>query len=207
MGKKIFAAIFAILLLFSCTACHMVFVNEEKDLAQAVATINGVEITKGDVMAIYNTYRYSNKLTPENQTTEEYIETYKTVLQKVYDTLIEYQLILQYGDKYASTEITDAMREEIDADIKSLTDNITTSIMSEVEEAAGKDPTMNVDDEVAARLAAQLEYRGISTGAYKARLEMEAIMNAVGDVIRTAYAPTDEDLQEYYEAELVSQKD
>ena len=40
------------------TSCKMVVKDEEKDLDQVVATVNGVEIKKTDVLAAYHSYRY-----------------------------------------------------------------------------------------------------------------------------------------------------
>ncbi len=207
MGKKLFAAIVAGVLLLSFSSCHMVFVDEDKDLAQVVATINDAEITKEDVMAIYDTYRYNYDLTPENQTTDEYIDTYQAMLKEIYEMLIEYHLILQYGEQYASVELTDEMRESIDKNLETVAENITSSIEEQVGEEAAEDPTMDVDAEIAARLAARLEYRGVSTGEYKTRLEIEAIMDVVSEEIKAGYAPTNENIEEYYNEELESQQE
>ena len=81
MLKKLLMVVLAALLVFGCTSCKLTVSDEQKDLEQVVAIVNGVEITKGEVMAAYNTYRYYYNLTDENQNTEAYIDTRNALLE------------------------------------------------------------------------------------------------------------------------------
>ena len=118
MIKKFLMAILAVLMVISCTSCKLMVIDETKDLEQVVATVNGVEITKADVMAVYHTYRYYYSLTDENELTEQYKTSRITLLDSVYDTLIEYELIQQYAGEMTNIELTDEMREAIEEDIR-----------------------------------------------------------------------------------------
>ena len=87
MRKKLVALLAAVLVLLSASACHMVYVDQEKDYAQVVFSVNGKEYTKGDIMKLYEAYRNSYGLTDENQETDAYIDNYHQVLDQIYTEL------------------------------------------------------------------------------------------------------------------------
>ena len=97
MIKKVLLTVLAVLMVLGCASCKLMVTDEQKDLQQVVASVNGVEITKEDVMAVYHTYRYYYGLTDENELTDQYSSSRKTLLDNVYTTLIEYELIQQYA--------------------------------------------------------------------------------------------------------------
>lgn len=207
MIKKIVAALLAIGLLLTCTACHMVFKDQEKDLAQVVATVNGVEITKGDVIAIYNAYRYSYNLTDENQTTEENLATYQNLVGQIYDALVEYQLVIQYAEeKYGSVELTEEIKESIKTSVSSVTNSVNTTVKNEVAKLLQEDPTVNEEEEVAKRVEKQLIYRGVPTGEYEKRLIVEKTLELFQGYLKESYEPTETSIEDYYQEELESQK-
>ena len=75
MIKKVLLTVLAVLMVLGCASCKLMVTDEQKDLQQVVASVNGVEITKADVMAVYHTYRYYYGLTDENELTDQYSTT------------------------------------------------------------------------------------------------------------------------------------
>ena len=88
MRKKIMALFVAAALLLTSTACHMVYVDQEKDYAQIVFSVNDKQYTKGDIMHLYEAYRNTYGLTDENQQTPAYIDDYHQVLDQIYTELM-----------------------------------------------------------------------------------------------------------------------
>ncbi|MGI6665215.1 MAG: peptidylprolyl isomerase [Christensenellaceae bacterium] len=205
--RKILIAIMAIMMLFTASACHMVFANDEKDLAQVVAVVNGKEITKGDVLAVYNTYRYEYDLTSENQNTDTYRSKHETLMNESYELLIEYYLMEAYGSEYGDMTLTDSMKADIASRKETTMNSLRTIIESNVKEEAEKDPSINVEAEIESRVAELFDYRGYTSGEYDKRLGMEAQMTVIEEGIKSSYTPTEKALQDYYDKELEAQKE
>lgn len=206
MKKRILACVLALVLLFTASACHMVFADEQKDMAQVVAKVNDREITKGDIIAAYHTYRNSYGLKPENEKTDAYISTYENLMGQIYDSYIEYNLMKEYGGEYADVELSDEQKESIATKVAEAIESLETSIRTEVEKEAETDETIDVEAEIAARLEEQSAYRGYSTGEYEKRLEVETIMEAVEKAIGAEYTPTEKAIEDHYKTELNTQK-
>ena len=206
MKKRILACVLALVLLFTASACHMVFADESKDMAQVVAKVNDREITKGDIVAAYHTYRNSYGLKPENEKTDAYISTYENLMGQIYDSYIEYNLMKEYGGEYADVELSEEQKATIKEKVEEAITSLETSIRTEVEKEAETDDTIDVEAEIAAQLEEQSAYRGYSTGEYEKRLEVETIMEAVEKAIGAEYAPTEKAIEDHYKTELSTQK-
>jgi len=206
MLKKLMMVVLAALLVFGCTSCKLTVSDEQKDLEQVVAIVNGVEITKGEVMAAYNTYRYYYNLTDENQNTEAYIDTRNSLLENVYATMIEYHLILQYAGEYTSVELTDDMKKAIEEEKQGIIDSIEGGADTVVEELLHHDPDLDREFVKESRIAERLAYRGITTGEYQMTREYESIISSVREALAAEYEPSDKAIEEYYETYVSTQQ-
>ncbi len=206
MIKKFLMAILAVLMVISCTSCKLMVIDETKDLEQVVATVNGVEITKADVMAVYHTYRYYYSLTDENELTEQYKTSRITLLDSVYDTLIEYELIQQYAGEMTNIELTDEMREAIEEEKQQVIASIETGADSVVADLAENDPGMDQEAAKQKRIEERLVYRGISTGEFEKTRAYEMIVEDVREALSADYEPTEKAIENYYDTYLSMQK-
>ncbi|MBS6511082.1 MAG: peptidyl-prolyl cis-trans isomerase [Clostridiales bacterium] len=206
MRKKLVALLAAVLVLLSASACHMVYVDQEKDYAQVVFSVNGKEYTKGDIMKLYEAYRNSYGLTDENQETDAYIDNYHQVLDQIYTELLEHELILQYGSEIGITELTDEQMEGVYSDLAQMEEMLENSVRTTVEDEAENDPTIDIEAEVARQLEERRAYYGLSTGEYQERIEKEALRSAVRKYLEENYVPSEEDVQSFYDTNLADQK-
>jgi parvulin-like peptidyl-prolyl isomerase len=177
----------------------MVVKDEEKDLDQVVATINGVEITKRDVYAAYHSYRYYYDLTDENETTEAYINNRNTLLEDCYNMIVEYEIIRQYAGDYTDVELTDEMKKLIEEDVEGVIGAIEAGSQTVIDGMAEKDPDMDKEFALAQRIEERKKYRGITTGEYEKTRVYERIVETVRGNIAADYEPTEKAIQNYYD--------
>ena len=101
------------------TGCGMVQMDQEKDYAQTVATVNGVKILKKDFVALYEQNRamysqYGKTLDPDNAEDAKTIETIKT---NCMDQLIQNEVVKQAVAAGGFNELTDAEKAEAKAEL------------------------------------------------------------------------------------------
>ena len=190
-------AALAVLMVLSCASCKLMVTDEQKDLQQVVASVNGVEITKEDVMAVYHTYRYYYGLTDENELTDQYSSSRKTLLDNVYTTLIEYELIQQYAGELTSVELTEEMKQSIEEEKQQTIASIESGAATVAEELAQKDPQMDQEAAKQKRIEERLLYRGISTGEFEKARAYEVVIDAVRTALSAEYEPTEKAIENY----------
>ena len=202
--SRILILLIAMALMLS--SCSMVIKDKEKDLDQVVASVNGVEITKRDVYAAYNSYRYYYNLTDENEKTDSYISNRNTLLDNAYQIVLEYEIIRQYGSAYTDVELTDEMKESIQNDIDQVIDAIETGAQDVIDSLAESDPDMDKEYALKERIDERLEYRGITTGEFEKARIYEMTVQKVRDDISADYEPTEKAIQNYYDTYLGIQR-
>lgn len=181
------------------TSCKMVVKDEEKDLDQVVATVNGVEIKKRDVLAAYHSYRYYYDLTDENEMTDAYITNRNTLLEDCYNIIVEYEIIRQYAGEYTDVEVTDEMKKLIQEDVEGVVAAIEAGAQTIVDGMAEKDPGMDKEFALAQRIEDRKKYRGITTGEYEKTRIYERTVETVRSNISSGYEPTEKAIQNYYD--------
>ena len=206
MIKKVLLTVLAVLMVLGCASCKLMVTDEQKDLQQVVASVNGVEITKADVMAVYHTYRYYYGLTDENELTDQYSSSRKTLLDNVYTTLIEYELIQQYAGELTSVELTEEMKQAIEEEKQQTIASIESGATTVAQDLAKKDPQMDQEAARKKRIEERLLYRGISTGEFEKARAYEVVIDAVRKALSAEYEPTEKAIENYYETYLSMQK-
>lgn len=205
MKKRISIIALCIIFIFSLTSCKLMVQNED-NADEVVATVNGVNIMKSEVLAAYNSYRYYYNLTDTNQDTELYADVKKLLMDSAFDTLIEYQLVMQYGGKLVDVELTDEMLESIQKDIDFVKTSIETGANDWADDVCEANPQMDRDTVIKKRIEERLLYRGITTGEYELTRKFEAIVANARDTIKGEYEPSDKAIQGYYDTYLSIQK-
>ena len=206
MIKKVLLTVLAVLMVLGCASCKLMVTDEQKDLQQVVASVNGVEITKEDVMAVYHTYRYYYGLTDENELTDQYSSSRKTLSDNVYTTLIEYELIQQYAGELTSVELTEEMKQAIEEEKQQTIASIESGATTVAQDLAKKDPQMDQEAARKKRIEERLLYRGISTGEFEKARAYEVVIDAVRKALSAEYEPTEKAIENYYETYLSMQK-
>ena len=203
MKKRLFVLLIVMLMVLS--SCKLV-INENDDENEIVATVNGQPITKKDLLDCYHAYRNYYNLTDNNEKTKYFIDDRNTLLESAYKTLIEYQLVMQYGSKMASTDVTEEMKKTIDDEIASIKQAIESGAQSIAEETVAEDPNLDLEYVKQKRIEERLKYRGISTGEYERARTKELIITSVKSQITADYEPTEKAIKNYYDTYLDIQK-
>lgn len=207
MRKKITAVVVALALLFSFTGCHMVFVNEEKDNALVVAKVGDKEILKEELKQEYDAIKFIYGLSDEDEMDADNRETRIEAMQQVLKELVNNELIAQCGADIGVEPLTEEELAEVD---QTFEDNV-----GMIELLARQNFTTDIEDKdseeyakaLALYIEAEKEKRGVNNGIYLKRLTREKYVSKVKEHIAANYEPTDEELREFYDERLASQKD
>jgi len=121
--KKIGALALCAALTISVSACSMAFVNEERDMNQVVAEVNGTQLLKSEFLTTADSYAvssygttYSTMIQGADKAT---IEAYnKSILESMINSELLYQEALKEGLVDNSEEGRKAVEEEINAEIE-----------------------------------------------------------------------------------------
>lgn len=124
MRYRGFIAVLVIAAMLALTGCNMVSVNREKDEAQVVATVNGVEIPKKEFYDTLNTV-----LTSYGMTTQDIAdsETQQELLESILDEVVSQEALYQQAkeDGFIDeseehvNEVKEQLQEDLDAQLES----------------------------------------------------------------------------------------
>ena len=81
-------------------------------------------------------------MTDENELTDQYSSSRKTLLDNVYTTLIEYELIQQYAGELTSVELTEEMKQAIEEEKQQTIASIESGATTVAQDLAKKDLSM-----------------------------------------------------------------
>ena len=78
-------------MLLALCGCNIIQVDEERDRAQVVATVDGQEIKKSEVLNLFDSYKSIYGITDEieKNPTKEQAESIKNIKLSLLDSLIE----------------------------------------------------------------------------------------------------------------------
>lgn len=186
-------------------SCSMVSVNTDKDRAQVVATVNGEEITKGEVMDLVDmqlTYYYG--ASREDFITQYGEESWQMVKDSTLDLLIDDVLMLQQAKKDGLYDDSDEAKAEIRAEIEQQISEYETML---AESAKMSGETENVDEYVQEQMDVFLTNTGYNDidKAVQDTIENRAI-NAEREKQDSEVEYTDAQAQEYYDILLEEQE-
>ncbi len=200
--KLILRGVCLALALFMFAGCSMVSVDEEMDNSQVVATVNGEQILKGDIMDEFNIYSsyYGHDITQpntgENKTNGD---AYKDI---VWQEHVDHALITQ---KAAELGIT-LSQERIDDIAAAITSN--EEYFMELSQTLALESVGEGDklEEETQRLYQNyLESNGISNGIFEALQTRYAWQDEMTDYLAQSIEPTDEEMRAWYDENLAAQ--
>ena len=208
--KRLIAVFLVLALIMSFAACDLVTVDEEKDGARIVATVNGVDITKGEVMDMIEQYKTSYGLPEDYYDSEDTKDQYEELKNAVLDDLILRALLMDKATDLDLDEFTDEEQASLETEVASFIESNKSAIemqVSQENEAAGATMT---DEELAEEV--QRQFNDYLTSYSTSEEELldyfkdEQILYNVQEYILGDIAVTEAEIQEYYDVTLENQE-
>lgn len=201
--KKVAGILLCGVLLFSLSACSIVFVNEDRDMAQVVAKINDTELTKKDFIEAADAISYQqNGMLYEQYKKSATDENLKLFKEAVLDNLVNGELLHQKavadGMEDNSEENRNKVKEEIEKEIASTKEYYE----SNAETQEGKDPAVYVQE----MMDKYLESTGYNDmeAAISAKIKSESV-KAIADKLDAEVTYTEQDAKEMYDLQVDAQ--
>ena len=206
MIKKILATGVAALMMLGAAGCNMVFLNEERDQQTVVATVNGEDILKPEVIELYDVYKSMYGITEDNEDSEDARETVQELKDLLLDAMVDQVLAEQKAAELGLT-LTDEEQQEIDDEIEQVLEQIQTSAESYADSAVAADSTIDRDAYIEQEVEYMKENYGINDGSYRESLESDRLIQKLREYTLDGYTPTDEEIQTWYDENLETQRE
>ncbi len=192
--------------LFMFAGCSMVTVDEDMDNAQVVATVNGTQILKGDIMEefdIYSTYYGYDPEQPNTGTNKETGDAYKDLIWQEH---VDSELLQQKAQELGIS----LSQERTDELAQILVDNKEYYLEAaeyQAKELLGVSEGEEYEAEVARQYDMFLESNGFLNGVFEAYQLRYAWVDEMTDYLAQSIEPTEEELQAWYDENLAAQKE
>ncbi len=200
MSKKLVkAAALVLALMLVLSGCSLVVVNEERDNAEVVATVNDTKITKGEVMPTYNYlkdyYSYMYYYYFGNSDISSQLEG---IRDEAVESHINKEIVLQKAAELGLNELSEedlaAIAEDKDAAIE--------EYITDYAEAANA-----AELEGDAKQQAVLEYLGTTVEEIEQSMTDTRIIEKVRENVIADVEVTDEELQAAYDEKVAADEE
>jgi len=206
---KLTALLLALIFVLSLTSCGLVTVDEDKDSAKVVATVNGTDITKGEVMDLLQQYLTSSGYPEDYYDNDENAEEYATLKSDALDSLILQLLMDEKAAELGLDEFTDEETANIETEVNSFIDStklsLESSIISENEALEISMTDEEISEEVQRQFDEYLSSFSLSEDELFDFFKREELSIRLQNYIVEDIEVTAEDIQEYYDTNLESQ--
>ncbi len=207
MGKRIIAALMALLLPLTA-ACSLVSVNEDRDNAQVVAKVNGVEITKGEFKSnFYYMYDMYVQLYSQFGMQEPDVETLKA---DTIDGLVSAEVMRQKGIELGFSNLTAEEQAQADADFEELWQSNVDYYITQAEADAASSGTTLTEEQLTAKaeelLLADMTASGMTKEEMKQGTIDQLVYSKLLEAVEAEVTVTDADIQAAYDLMLSEQK-
>ena len=204
-GKKLIAILLAgLMLLFA--ACSLVSVNEDRDNAQIVAKVNGVEITKGEFRMAFDEIIYYYSMFGMQVTQDNVAEIHATAL----DSLVLDEVVKQKGKELGYDQLTVEEQTQIDADFNEMWQSYLDSYKAQAEADAAEAGLTPTEAELNAKaeelLLADMSTSGMTKESMKQSSIDQEIYTKLLEATQAEVSVTDEEVQAAYDELLAAQK-
>lgn len=199
-SMRMMAVAMSAFLAISATGCNLVKVDEKKDLAQVVASVNDTEISKDEYQSMYD--QWSAMYSQYGQEPGEELKG------QVLDSMIQREVLKQKAQEEGMYEFDDETQKEFDEYVEGYMDYYSGQFMDKAREEKGESAT---EEEVALRARELLDADIDGSEEYtreklmedlKGDFVMGKLQTKIGDTVTV----TDEDIQTWYDTELEAQK-
>ncbi len=196
-------------LVLSVSACSLISKDEDKDAAQVVATVNGVDILKSEVYSSLKADGFNTYGDAEYYFAEENADAYKEAAASTLDSLISAEIANQKAKELGLDTFTDDELTEMEANAKSYYDYYSSQIESSILESNLQYGTTMTDEEVAEQVATMMtNYFGLddpSVEGMLALLKDYQIQTNIQNYLTADITVDPQSVQDYYDTQLDSQ--
>ena len=200
---KIVAGILCVALALAFAGCSLVAVDEDKDKAQVVATVNGEEIHKEEFLAMQQQYIYIYQMFGMDPTSDE--ATLAEFNSMILDGLVNNLVLEQQAKAQGFDQLTDEEKAEVDAEFKTAYDEYKENFRDQAESEAELDSTIDVETRLDEIAKAQLETDGSS---YDEVIQDYYLSKAIEKLQQSVYdsvSLSDDDVKAWYDSTKESQ--
>lgn len=186
-------------LLLALTGCSLIEVDQEMDYAEAVATVNGVTITKGEVKDTYeyyqNYYAYMNYYYTGNSDISSQLEDIK---DNVLEAFIRSELVKEKAAELGLDTLSDDDKASIEAQAAQ---ELEDALNEEIEEGH-IDTEGLTEEEIHAAALAHLEEEGVTLDSLIESDTTSFIADRVRENVIADIAVEDSEIQEAFDKEV-----
>lgn len=201
--RKLLTFVALMLVMTVLSGCALVQVNPDRDREQVLATFNDQEILKGEVMDIYDRQKEMWGITPEVESDPQYAEALMNVKIQILDNLID-ERIIEAKATEAGFVVEQLDIDKARVDFMQQLQSHAEMLLQQTEEAERE----GIDFEQRARevFDSELEAMGLTEDAYLELMAQQRIVEEFRVRSLEAVAVTDEQIQTYYDEQLVAQQ-
>jgi len=185
--------------------CQFVEYDKEADMAQVVAEIGDVQITKGEVLdQVEATMEMYVAYYGIEAGSDQYKELETAAKQSVFDSLVELQLVLKKAEKEGTT-LTEDEKKDAQASYDDVIAGYEEQAKTNLEES-GKKSDEITDADVKKEVDSLLKAQGYTRDKIREAIEQEAIYTKYNEAFVKDLKASAEQIKQYYDQQLETQK-
>lgn len=209
---KLIALLLMAALTLSAVGCSLVSIDEEKaaeearqELLKPIATVNGVEIPRGDYVSMVEYYIQMYSYFGMDLYSDT--ETLEALKQDVLDSLIEQEVLWQKAQELGLDQLSAEEQATVDADYEEQISSYRDGYYGQAEDEAEDDPNVDVEARVDELFAKALENEGTSLEELKQDVLVNYVVGTkLPEYLNKDVSVSDEEIRTWYESSLVDQK-
>lgn len=200
-----FLTAFMILLLGGCS---LATVNEERDMQQVVATVNGEPILKIEMYALYNVYKsyYESQYGDLDGDDVNSRAMLKQIKQDVVDRLVEDKILVQKAKEEGYDQLTDEEIATVQEQFDSIVESNLEYYKEQYADRLEKDPDFDADAAAMADLVAERTASGRTMESWRQSYLDDAYISKMEAAYNDKVTVTDEEAEAQYDILLKAQQ-
>jgi len=207
---KIVVLLLVLAFAFTTAACSLITKDEDKDRAKVIATVDGTDITKGEVMDLVKQYAGSYGYPTDYFTTEGNEQELEEIQRLALDQLITEAVWMHKADELGLTDFTDEERAEFEARTTDFIDSTKSQFELQVvqeNDAIGLSyDEKELADEVQRRLDDFLDGYAISEEKLPEIFAKEETYARIQDYVLGDIEISEEEVRSFYDTSLAEQE-
>lgn len=169
-----------------------------------VAEVNGEKIYKSKVIAQYNNQKSQYGITTENENSDQYKDTVKSLKSSVLESLIYQNLIMQNASK-SGLKVTDALLAEAKTQFEDIKKSVEEQFKSQ--DQGNTSTTTDYTKKAQEYINEQLKQMGVTEEEFIRSVAEQKILDQFMDKSIGEVQVADTDIREFYDNELKAQKE
>lgn len=189
----------ALALTMALTGCSLIEIDQEMDMAEVVAEVGGVKITKGEVLDVYNyQVEYMNYMYSYYGMGEMSASDREELKDDVLEYYIEAELIRQKADEMGLSNLSEEEYAEADKEAEEYFEEMIT------EHSAHVDTEGMTDEEARAAVIAHMEAEGTTLEIVKETYRETHEAELVREQVIADVAVTEEEVQAAFDEQVAA---